>query len=157
MYMLNHTGHLLPSPCFSPDPSPVNPTRAAAIAVPVKIYRGVPANSEPGKFKVLRQLGRRERKGEQWRDACAGAPGQHQQPKGWQDKQTSKAGPWMSLAWLQSACILVLCASKKSPTLLQGFWGSVDWRGHQSWHQDPGECVTSGLLLLLVLKRMLNT
>lgn len=49
--------------CFTPNPSPMNPIRAAAIAVSVKIYRGVPANSEPGKFKVLgsflRQLGRR--------------------------------------------------------------------------------------------------
>lgn len=46
--------------CFTPDPSPVSPIRAAAIAVSVKIYRGLPAKSEPGKFRApcLRQLGR---------------------------------------------------------------------------------------------------
>lgn len=38
--------------CFTPDPSPVNPIPAAAIAVSVNIYRDGSANSEPGKFKV---------------------------------------------------------------------------------------------------------
>lgn len=40
----------------------------------------------------------------------------------------------------------MLCASKKCPALLQGFWGSVDQRGHQSWCQGPGESVTRALV-----------
>lgn len=79
-------------------------------------------------------------------------PGQHLQPKGWQDKQTSKAGTRVSPAWLQSAAVLMLCASKKCPALLQGFWGRVDQRGCQSWYLDRGKRVISELLLLPVLK-----
>lgn len=36
--------------CFPPSLLLSDPTRAAAIAVAVKIYRAVPAGSEPGEF-----------------------------------------------------------------------------------------------------------
>lgn len=49
--------------CFPPRSLPADPIRATAIAIAVRIYRAVPANSEPGTFKVPgsfpRQLGRR--------------------------------------------------------------------------------------------------
>lgn len=48
--MLNH---LLPSPSAFPKPLPAGPIQAAAIAIAVNIYRAIPADSEPGKCKVL--------------------------------------------------------------------------------------------------------